>query len=172
MGLARTQDMDGETFFEGRVRPVLLDRYVSCHGVEEQEASLRLGSRSGVLKGGDSGPSVVAGNPDVSLLIEAIRRAGLEMPPDEPLDEDEVAVLEEWVRMGAPWPASDTPAAPVLGDQDAIVEVAQHHQAFQLVRKSKVPNAIEAWSRPPDWWIHGLAGRCRSEGESYSRPDG
>ena len=134
---------DKEAFFETRVRPILVDRCVSCHGAKKQESALRLDSRDAMLEGGDSGPAVVAGDVDTSLLIEAIRRDGLEMPPDEPLNDDEVEVLEEWVRQGAPWPTTDAPTAPALGDQDAIGTISESHWAFQPVQKPDVPSSSD-----------------------------
>ena len=56
---------------------------------------LRLDSRTGALAGGESGPAVVPGKPEDSLLVEAIRYDGREMPPDGRLDKKEIAALEE-----------------------------------------------------------------------------
>ncbi len=93
-----------QSFFENRVRPLIAEKCQSCHGREKQQASLRLDSKMGILSGGESGPSVIAGQVDQSLLIQAIRRDGLEMPPDEPLSDDEISIFEKWVRDGAYWP--------------------------------------------------------------------
>jgi mono/diheme cytochrome c family protein len=93
-----------ERFFEESVRPVLAQRCVSCHGAEKQEGGLRLDSHEGLIAGGESGPALIAGNPDESLLLAAVRRDGLEMPPDEPLPADELAALTNWVAGGAIWP--------------------------------------------------------------------
>ena len=59
-------------FFETKVRPLLAEHCFQCHGPEKQRAGLRLDSREAMLKGGDSGPAVVPGQPDKSLLVEAI----------------------------------------------------------------------------------------------------
>jgi hypothetical protein len=59
--------------FEAEVRPVLVNHCLNCHGAEKQWAGLRLDSRTAILQGGDSGPAVVPGQPDASLLIQAIR---------------------------------------------------------------------------------------------------
>src|SRR4051812_36005593 len=95
-----------DTFFESRVRPVLADRCVKCHGPEKASGGLRLDSRAGLLTGGDSGPAVVARNPADSLLVKAVKRLdGVSaMPRDKPLDPRAVADLERWVREGAVWP--------------------------------------------------------------------
>src|SRR5436190_19359010 len=79
----------GEEFFERKVRPVLAGTCVKCHGAKKASGGLRLDSREAMLKGGDSGPAVVPGDPAGSLLVQAVRRddEALEMPPDDPLPE-------------------------------------------------------------------------------------
>ena len=78
---------------------------------------LRLDSREAMLKGGKSGPAIVPGDPEKSLLIQAVRQSGaLKMPKGGRLKPDEVDALVEWVRGGAPWPArrrSATTARPM-----------------------------------------------------------
>src|SRR5262245_14686139 len=96
------EDME---FFEKQVRPVLVETCQKCHGDRKQEGGLRLDSRVGLLKGGDSGAAIEAGKPDESLLVEAIGHAGdIKMPPKGKLSDDKIAALTEWVRRGAPWP--------------------------------------------------------------------
>ena len=74
-----------ETFFELKVRPVLAGTCVKCHGPVKSSGGLRLDSREAMLKGGESGPAVVPGDPGASLLIRAIGHAdeSLEMPPEQ-----------------------------------------------------------------------------------------
>ncbi len=91
-------------FFEEEIRPVLANRCVSCHGEEKQEGGLRLDSKEGLAAGGESGPVILGDTPHESLLLAAIRRDGLEMPPDEPLPENELLALTSWIERGAPWP--------------------------------------------------------------------
>ncbi|MBT6449323.1 MAG: hypothetical protein HOK62_01195, partial [Verrucomicrobiales bacterium] len=71
-------------FFEKKIRPVLVEHCYKCHSAKSKKlkAGLRLDHRAGVLKGGDSGPSVVSGKPEQSRLIEAIGydNVDLEMP--------------------------------------------------------------------------------------------
>ncbi len=98
-------------FFEARVRPVFAANCYDCH-TEEALGGLRLDSRDGMLKGGTSGPAIVPGNPDGSLLIQAIRQSGaLKMPKGGRLRPEEVDAIAEWVRAGAVWPAAATTAA-------------------------------------------------------------
>jgi hypothetical protein len=81
--------------FETRVRPLLIAHCQKCHGPEKQRGGLRLDSASGVTRGGDSGPPVIPGKPDTSLLIQAVRQTGdLKMPPDKKLREQEIADLD------------------------------------------------------------------------------
>ena len=96
---------DGDDFFESKIRPLLATHCHACH-TGGALGNLRLDSREGVLKGGKSGRVVVEGKPEASLLIEAVKRTHvrLKMPPVGALSKDEVGHLEEWVRMGVPWP--------------------------------------------------------------------
>ncbi len=109
-GVVRSDDAgeDGAAFFREQIEPLLETHCLGCHSHDagEMENGLTLDSRSGWAEGGDSGPAVVPGNPEESLLIQAIRpgNSDLQMPPDDPLDEAEVRLLEEWVRRGAPDP--------------------------------------------------------------------
>ena len=96
-----------EEFFETKVRPVLFNRCLECHGSEKSKGGLRLDSREAVLKGAESGPVVVPGKPGASPLIAAIRYEGdVQMPPKGKLKDDEIAALTEWVKRGAIWPAA------------------------------------------------------------------
>src|SRR5438876_427178 len=91
-------------FFETKIRPLLHDRCSKCHGPQKQQNGLRLDSAAALRAGGDSGPAVVPGKPEESLLIRAVNHDELKMPPKEKLPSEEIAALTEWVRRGAPWP--------------------------------------------------------------------
>jgi mono/diheme cytochrome c family protein len=94
-----------EEFFESRIRPVLADNCVECHGAEKHKAGLRLDVKAAMLKGGEAGPVVVPGKPEESSLIEAIRYEGeVRMPPKKKLKNEEIAALSDWVKQGAFWP--------------------------------------------------------------------
>ncbi|NQV28923.1 MAG: DUF1549 domain-containing protein [Rhodopirellula sp.] len=94
----------GLEFFEKDVRPLLVKHCYECHAKDDVDGGLNLDSQAGVLKGGDSGAVVVAGDPDKSLLIEAVRyqNRDLQMPPKGRLSEAEIAIFEKWVRLGVP----------------------------------------------------------------------
>ena len=114
-GAADAQTPGQVDFFEKRVRPVLANNCYGCHSLQAPEAlsGLRLDSREALLKGGDRGPAIVPGDPSSSRLIQAVRHQTLMMPPSAELAETEIADLEQWVEMGAPWPesAAATPLA-------------------------------------------------------------
>ena len=95
-------------FFETKIRPILVNSCFDCHTFDEK-GGLRLDSREAMLKGGDSGPAIVAGEAEASLLIKAVRHVqGVsKMPRSAPkLTDAEIAALAEWIGMGAPWPAT------------------------------------------------------------------
>ncbi len=131
-------------FFEKRVRPVLIERCFECHSSDAREvqAGLLVESRKALLAGGESGPAIVPGEPDKSLLIKSIRYESFEMPPKGKLRPEEIASLEKWVEMGAPWPAdTSTPEQVVMTaeqprDWDAL---RLNHWAFRPVEKPVPP---------------------------------
>jgi hypothetical protein len=103
-GSAFAQD---DTFFESKVRPLLADHCLKCHGEKKPKGGLRLDSKAGWEKGGDSGPALVPGKADRSLLVKMIRpgsESPPEMPPDTRLPAEAVETLVKWVQMGAPDP--------------------------------------------------------------------
>src|SRR5262245_23293501 len=98
---------DDLEFFESKVRPLLATQCYSCHSSKATvvQGSLRLDSRETILRGGHSGPALVPGNSDQSRLIRALRHeVEPHMPPWGKLEPEKIAVLEEWIRRGAPWP--------------------------------------------------------------------
>lgn len=100
-------------FFEQRIRPVLVERCLKCHAASKPKGGLRLDHRAGLLEGGDSGPALVPGQPDESLLLKAITWSGVvsEMPPDGRLPERVIADFKHWIARGATFPESDGTAA-------------------------------------------------------------
>ena len=97
-------------FFETKIRPVLVEHCYECHSGESKEigGSLLVDSRDGMIGGGESGPVIVAGDPDASLLIQALRYEDTEMPPDGPLPQTVVKDFVRWVELGATDPRTET----------------------------------------------------------------
>ena len=93
-------------FFEKQVRPLLVGRCLKCHGQEQQKGGLRLDRLAGLLDGGDSGPAMVRGKPEDSLLIEAVNYRSLEMPPDRKLGDAELTEQEIMSLSGHVTPAA------------------------------------------------------------------
>ena len=129
-------------FFENEIRPLLAKRCYECHGEKKQKAGLRLDSAVRFAKGGDTGVLFVAGRPlDDSLLIQAIRRTDpdLKMPPDDPLPPAEVALLEKWIALGAPWPASPAVVAGATADDHGFTAEQRAYWTFQPLAKPTPP---------------------------------
>ena len=92
-------------FFEKKIRPLLAGNCYNCHSANtNSRGGLRLDDRNGMIAGGGSGPAVVPGQPDKSLLIRAVRHTSpdLKMPPKKQLSEEQVADLTRWIRDGPP----------------------------------------------------------------------
>jgi len=130
-------------FFESRIRPLLVEHCYQCHSGESKrlQAGLYLDRASGLTTGGDSGPAIVPGEPDESLLIEAVRYESYEMPPKGKLSDQEIELLAEWVRRGAPWPDEPEPTAPIAEDPHAFDLVArkQSHPAWRPLERPAPP---------------------------------
>ncbi len=99
---------DEEQHFERSIRPVLVTVCFRCHGGERTAGGLRVDSREALLKGGESGPAIIEGDTEHSLLIKAIRRSDdvSAMPPDRALDQAVIDAFNVWVAAGAFWPKS------------------------------------------------------------------
>ena len=136
-------------FFENKIRPVLADNCYKCHSQQAQKikAGLLLDTREGVLKGGNSGPAIVPGDPDKSRLITAVRYTDtdLQMPPkDKKLSDTQIADLEAWVKMGAPDPRVARAVQKGRADPD------KKHWAWQPLTKPAVPEVKNsAWAKTP-----------------------
>ena len=137
-----------DDFFEGRIRPVLVGTCFRCHGGAKTSGALRLDSREALLKGGESGPAIVSGNPRQSLLVQVIehREGVAAMPPEKgkALRPDQIADFSAWIQGGAAWPARSAKFA------------TSRHWAFEPVRtvtppvvqdKSWVKTSVDAFIR-------------------------
>ena len=135
----QTLSKDQLEFFETKVRPIFVDNCYKCHSPSKGTpmAGLELDWKGGWEKGGTDGPVIVPGNPDKSLLIQAIRYTdnSLQMPPDGKLASAEVDDLVKWVRMGAPDPRTARPAA----DAVSYGGNGKKHWAFQPIANPAPP---------------------------------
>jgi len=145
-------------FFEAKVRPLLAANCYECH-TDQRMGGLRLDSREALLRGGRSGPAIVPGDPDKSLLIAAVRQTGaLKMPKGGVLKPDEVAALVDWVKAGAAWntasalSAAAAASAPAASADAASTYVIRPEQrafwSFQALRKPPPPAVShESWPK-------------------------
>ncbi|HLX63237.1 MAG TPA: PSD1 and planctomycete cytochrome C domain-containing protein [Planctomycetota bacterium] len=112
IGSAAEPSREELEFFEKKIRPVLADNCYKCHSAksEKVKGALLLDSRAASLKGGEHGPAVVPGDLEKSLIVKAVRYKDekLQMPPDEPLSDAQIADIEHWIRIGAPDPRTET----------------------------------------------------------------
>ncbi len=138
---ADAQTPEQVDFFEKRVRPVLANNCYGCHSLQAPQplSGLRLDSREALLKGGNRGPAIVPGDPSRSRLIQAVRHQTLMMPPNGELAETEIADLEQWVEMGAPWPESA--GATALAAAKKSLSHGGGHWAFQPYTAVLPPDA-------------------------------
>ena len=137
---------DADEFFETKVRPVLATNCYGCH-TDSRMGGLRLDSAEAVAKGGKSGPPILPGKPDESLLVQAIRRTHerLKMPPAGKLPESDIAAIVEWIRKGAVWPAGAPPVK-----TETITAEQRAFWSFQPVKKPAIPSVKDAkWARTP-----------------------
>src|SRR5262249_27982074 len=131
---------------------LLVEHCYRCHGPEKQKGGLRLDTRDGVLRGGESGPAVVPGKPSESRLVRAVRYtvADLRMPPNRQLGPEQVAVLEKWVELGAPAPGPQRAAAVAAREWDAILKERRAWWSLHPAGKSPPPDvADEEWTANP-----------------------
>ncbi len=137
-------------FFESKIRPLLDAHCYECHGGDAQEGGLRLDSRSALVAGGDSGAAIEAGQPAASLLIDAVRYGDVyQMPPTGQLPAAEIALLEKWVEMGAPWtPGDETGVAAAKPAFDLQARKASHW-AWRPVSRPAIPSLKDLHARTP-----------------------
>ena len=145
-----------DEFFESRVRPVLVKYCLECHGAKKQEGGLRLDSRDSWMRGGDRGNVIVAGEPEKSLLIQAVRHTDpdLQMPPgNQKLSGTEIADLEAWVQRGAHDPRRESATQ---ASEKMSLEQARTFWSFQpLVPVNPPQDTTDIWSRTMlDAFVH------------------
>lgn len=145
-------DKENLRFFEMEIRPLLAKECYDCHGPEKSKGGLRLDHRELILEGGENGPAIVAGKPDLSPLIHAVRRSDPDfaMPPKKTLEPAQVEALEKWVALGAPWPEEKMTKAE--GDENGFTEEDKNWWAIKPVADPAPPavsKTSEAWAKSP-----------------------
>lgn len=141
-------------FFENKIRPLLANHCLECHGPDKSESELRLDSRESILKGGASGdPGAIVGQPDSSLIIQAVRHAGdYDMPPNKKLSAQEITDLAVWIEAGMPWPKTTAISKATM--PELIREHKQNHWAFQPIRRPTIPVAQASVGSQLDHFVH------------------
>ena len=144
---------DDDLFFESKVRPVLIKRCYDCHSTEKKtKGGLALDTRAGWQHGGDNGPAIIPGDLTKSLVIKAVRYLDKDfaMPPKSRLPADEVAILEEWVKRGAPDPRTDDAAKAAKPKRSIDLEAGRKFWAFQPVANPTAPAVKDSvWPKDP-----------------------
>ncbi|MBL4886555.1 MAG: DUF1549 domain-containing protein, partial [Planctomycetaceae bacterium] len=149
---APTIDAKHLEFFEKDVRPLLIKHCYDCHGNGEADGGLEIDSRLGLIEGGDSGTALVAGQPDASLLIEAVRykNEDMQMPPDGKLSEAEIKILEKWVTLGAPDPREKTTGSEHKESLGMSVAQGKEFWSFKPLANVGVPEVKnKGWVQSP-----------------------
>ena len=147
----RTSAAADKPDFERQIRPLLQQRCGNCHGPNVRKGGLRLDARAAFFKGGDSGPVIVAGDPDSSELLRRLRSTDpdQQMPPEGPrLPSEEIQLLERWIADGANWPES-------AYDRAASHDPRLEHWAFQPLRQQTPPadSRLPPSANPIDQYI-------------------
>jgi len=129
--------------FEKKIRPLLVSQCLPCHNSGTQSGGVRLDTPQGVAK--TIALTEKGADPDKSPLIQVVRYDGkIKMPPDHKLPAADIALLTEWVKSGAPWPASAAASSPMKTVQKGPL------WSFQPVRKVTPPNVKNAvWATSP-----------------------
>lgn len=136
-------------FFEAKIRPVLVEHCYSCHAADSKiiRGGLLVDSRDALQEGGDSGPAVVPGNAEESLILAALKHESFEMPPDRKLPDEVIADFSQWISRGAADPRDVGTAEPRRG---VDYQAAKSHWAFQRIADPQTPTvADESWLQSP-----------------------
>ena len=139
-------------FFDQKVLGILKENCFKCHGAEKRlKGHFRVTSRKGLLEGGDIGPAINLNEPEKSLLLEMIsyKDGDHEMPPKDKLPQDQIDILTQWVKMGAPF----NPKHEIAGEAEQVQPNTQVNDrtraywAYQSIKRPAVPKVTDkAWS--------------------------
>ncbi len=144
----------GAATFESKVQPILRANCIACHSGKNVMSGLSLETQESILRGGNRGPVVDRSDPAKSLLIAAVKQTGeLKMPPGSKLKQEQIDVLEQWVRDGLPMPEALKKSKRPGAD----------HWAFQAPRRPGLPQTPnQSWAKNPiDLFILGKLNRAK-----------
>jgi hypothetical protein len=138
-------------FFEKKIRPILVENCYTCHSAETKPSGgLRVDDRQGLLVGGNTGPALVAGDPDSSLLLERILHTDAKklMPKEgDKLTEAQVNDLRTWIKDGAAWPAERIPPSLTRANPE-FEKLKKDHWAWQPLTKPQAPAVKQSeWAK-------------------------
>ncbi len=156
------------TFFENKIRPLLVNHCLECHGAEDPQNGLRLDSRSAILRGGESGQAgAIPGDPAESLIVQSVKHASdFEMPPTEPLEKQQIADLSRWIELGMPWPNHNREIS-TASVPERIAQHRQTHWSYQPVTKPILSTGNQNDSSPIDQL---LMANLNENGIGFSEP--
>lgn len=143
-------------FFEDNIAPLLADKCYKCHSVAEgkSKGGLTMDTREALRKGGDSGPMLVPGDPAKSMMMTAIeyKDEDMQMPPASvggKMNDAEIALFREWVKMGAPDPRKPGEVA-AAKKMSGMTGRARAHWSYQPLKRPEVPKPQNAaWAFTP-----------------------
>ncbi|EMI21493.1 secreted protein containing Cytochrome C, Planctomycete domain protein, partial [Rhodopirellula maiorica SM1] len=141
-------------FFEKEVRPLLSEQCYKCHSEKSTKGGLRVDSRSSLLMGGESGSAIEPGDADASVLMEAVRYETFEMPPSKKLSDEQIAILDKWIEMGAPWPGDHGDVVP-RPESKSFSDEELNWWAFRPLNGPTPPTQLDH----PEW--------CRNEIDQF-----
>ena len=149
-------DVNQVEFFEKRIRPALVRHCYECHSAASQEikGGLRLDSRDAIRQGGESGPAVVPGDLESSLLLEAIRHESLEMPPDQKLPGDVIDDFVKWIESGATDPRDQPPSVAEAAEISWEAVLHERRQWWSLQPTRMTPPPESSFDNPIDAFIN------------------
>lgn len=159
-------------FFEKRIRPVLVEHCYQCHShdaasKEKLRGGLYLDSRAGLLKGGESGVAAIAGKPDESLLISALKFESFEMPPAGKLPANVIADFEKWIADGM----ADPRDGQLVTGRKIDIEKGREFWAYQPLRQPEIPAVVGVLPATPidAFILHRLQANGMEQGSRADR---
>ncbi|MCP4194314.1 MAG: DUF1553 domain-containing protein [Planctomycetaceae bacterium] len=141
--------------FEKRIRPVLIRHCYECHSAASADlkGGLRLDSRDFLRQGGESGPAIVPGNPQESLLLDALKHQTFEMPPDKKLPAHVVTDFNRWIELGAPDPRDNPPSADEVAELSWNTILNERREWWSLLPVNPIAPPREQNENPIDAFV-------------------